>query len=413
MLLKYLILLSALQPILRCSTSNRNNVCTTFRDYYNPDGNKNCYYDPDTTLEIPAIIQKYAKDLEIHKVTTDDGYILTLFRIPRTNPKGVILLHHSIATHSQIYLWQGNESLAITLWRNGFDVWLANQRGTSYSDKHVTLSIHDFRYWDFYMQEMGLYDVSAEIKLIREKTNGAKVIFIGHSLGSAIGLVYSSLKVEEAKNYLKSMILLAPPCYFEHVTNVVVLFKHFGPVLEAFTNTLRMGSPFIFLPFLLPISRIMLRIFPAVLFVTAVFIWAFCGYTPTETDPTFFNYNAAIYANNFSWKTLIHFVQLLTSNHRFQMYDYGKERNLQIYGEEIPPLYPIGNISVPTLIVSSDNDSLVTEQDTEFLYNKLSPEAKVHGHWKISGLNHLDYHLGLHRRELFVNNLLTFLNNLL
>jgi hypothetical protein len=44
------------------------------------------------------------------------------------------------------------------------------------------------------------------------------------------------------------------------------------------------------------------------------------------------------------------------------MYDYGKERNLQIYGEEIPPLYPIGNISVPTLIVSSDNDSLVTEQ---------------------------------------------------
>jgi pimeloyl-ACP methyl ester carboxylesterase len=82
------------------------------------------------------------------------------------------------------------------------------------------------------MQEMGLYDVSAEIKLIREKSNGAKVIFIGHSLGSAIGLVYSSLKVEEAKNYLKSMILLAPPCYFEHVTNVVVLFKHFGPILE-------------------------------------------------------------------------------------------------------------------------------------------------------------------------------------
>jgi alpha-beta hydrolase superfamily lysophospholipase len=79
---------------------------------------------------------------------------------------------------------------------------------------------------------MGLYDVSAEIKLIREKTNGRKVIFFGHSLGSAIGLVYSSLKVKEAKNYLKSMILLAPPCYFEHVTSVIILFKHFVPVLE-------------------------------------------------------------------------------------------------------------------------------------------------------------------------------------
>ncbi|XP_068906493.1 lipase 1-like isoform X3 [Tenebrio molitor] len=394
MLLKYLILLSALQPILRCSTSNRNNVCTTFRDYYNPDGNKNCYYDPDTTLEIPAIIQKYANALEIHKVITNDGYILTLFRIPRTNPKGVILLHHSIATHSQIYLWQGNQSLAITLWRNGFDVWLANQRGTSYSDKHVTLSIHDFRYWNFYIQEMGLYDVSAEIKLIREKTNGRKVIFFGHSLGSAIGLVYSSLKVEEAKNYLKSMILLAPPCYFEHVTSVIILFKHFVPVLEAFTNTLRMGSPLIILPFLLPISRVILRLFPAVLFVT------------------FFNYDAAIYGNNFSWKTIIHFLQLATLNHRFQMYDYGKERNMKIYGEEIPPLYPIGKISVPTLIVSSDNDSLITQQDSESLFKELSSEAKVHGHWKLSRLNHLDYHIGLHRKEIFMNDLLTFLNNL-
>jgi hypothetical protein len=44
------------------------------------------------------------------------------------------------------------------------------------------------------------------------------------------------------------------------------------------------------------------------------------------------------------------------------MYDYGKERNMKIYGEEIPPLYPIGKISVPTLIVSSDNDSLITQQ---------------------------------------------------
>ncbi|CAH1371471.1 unnamed protein product, partial [Tenebrio molitor] len=49
-------------------------------------------------------------------------------------------------------------------------------------------------------------------------------------------------------------------------------------------------------------------------------------------------------------------------SHRFQKYDYGKKRNLKIYGEEIPPLYPIGKISVPTLIVSSDKDDLITQQ---------------------------------------------------
>jgi hypothetical protein len=100
--------------------------------------------------------------------------------------------------------------------------------------------------------------------------------------------------------------------------------------------------------------------------------------TPAETDPvtiqifkkiiitpniqTFFNYDAAIYGNNFSSKTAIHLLQLSNFSHRFQKYGYGKERYLKIYGAEIPPLYPIGKISVPTLIVSSDKDNLITQQ---------------------------------------------------
>lgn len=61
----------------------------------------------------PELIKKYAGQVEIHDVTTEDGYILTLYRIPRQNPKGVILIHHSIATYSHIYMWQGNNSLGM------------------------------------------------------------------------------------------------------------------------------------------------------------------------------------------------------------------------------------------------------------------------------------------------------------
>ena len=31
----------------------------------------------------------------------------------------------------------------------GHDVWLANGRGTRYSNKHVTFSIEENEYWDF------------------------------------------------------------------------------------------------------------------------------------------------------------------------------------------------------------------------------------------------------------------------
>lgn len=48
---------------------------------------------------------------------------------------------------------------------------------------------------------------------------------------------------------------------------------------------LHLGSPLIILPLLIPISRIVLRLFPTILFIVNVMIWAFCGYTPNQTDP--------------------------------------------------------------------------------------------------------------------------------
>ncbi|KAJ3631836.1 hypothetical protein MTP99_012942 [Tenebrio molitor] len=146
-------------------------------------------------------------------------------------------------------------------------------------------------------------------------------------------------------------------------------------------------------------------------FVAAVLVGVLCGFSFSELDPTFFNYEATNYLNNFSWKTIHHFYQMVVRN-TFQMFDYGEEKNFEIYGSKSPLLYPIGEIKVPTLIVSSERDNLVTIKDVERVFEELSPEAKVHGHWKLPFLNHLDYLTGLRRKELFVDTLLAFLNNL-
>ena len=64
----------------------------------------------------------------------------------------------------------------------GYDVWMTNNRGTQYSQKHTSLdaSIDAEQYWDFSWAQMGLYDVPTNVSLVKEVT-GQKPFWVGHS----------------------------------------------------------------------------------------------------------------------------------------------------------------------------------------------------------------------------------------
>ena len=71
--------------------------------------------------------------------------------------------------------------------RAGYDVWLGNSRGNTFSRKHVSLDADKDakQYWDFDWQEMGLGDLPAFIDYILDDTEQEKLAYIGHSQGTS------------------------------------------------------------------------------------------------------------------------------------------------------------------------------------------------------------------------------------
>lgn len=106
---------------------------------------------------------------------TEDGYLLTLHRIPCgrsgcVNGRGVgqpVFLQHGLLSSSADWLLSGpDRALAFILADIGYDVWLGNSRGNTYSRRHVKLSNEDPKFWDFSWHEMALFDISAEIDYV-------------------------------------------------------------------------------------------------------------------------------------------------------------------------------------------------------------------------------------------------------
>ncbi|KAG9147357.1 hypothetical protein Leryth_021429 [Lithospermum erythrorhizon] len=86
------------------------------------------------------------------QVTTKDGYILSMQRIPQGRASNVktqnnglpVLLQHGLSSDAGTWLSPPtNEALGFVLADAGYDVWLSNSRATNYSTAHTSLSPSD------------------------------------------------------------------------------------------------------------------------------------------------------------------------------------------------------------------------------------------------------------------------------
>jgi predicted alpha/beta hydrolase len=98
----------------------------------------------------------------------------------------------------------------------GFDVWMSNTRGNTYSRGHVLLNQWGQRYWRFSMDELALIDLPAQIDYVLKTTHAKKLAFVGHSQGCT--LIYMLLaEKQEYNDKISVAVHVGPVGFIEYI----------------------------------------------------------------------------------------------------------------------------------------------------------------------------------------------------
>ncbi|KAL6475168.1 hypothetical protein MHYP_G00162080 [Metynnis hypsauchen] len=292
------------------------------------------------------------------------------------DPKPVVFLQHGLLAAGSN--WVSNlpsNSLGFLLADAGFDVWLGNSRGNTWSRKHVSLSPKQNQYWKFSRDEMAKKDLPAVINFITKTTKQDKIFYVGHSQGTTIAFMAFSTMPQLASK-IKMFFALAP------VATV------------AFTSS--------------PITK--LSILPERL------IWSLFG------QKSFFPQNKLLkfFATKFCSKKL---VNVLCRNIMFRLFNFDKKnlnmtripmyithspagtsvQNMVHWTQLTPPQYNVKDMKVPTVLWSGGQDILANPRDIAMLLTQI-PNL-VHHH-RIEHWGHLDFIWGLDAPNMMYNELI-------
>ncbi|KAF2901737.1 hypothetical protein ILUMI_04465 [Ignelater luminosus] len=407
--------------LIKTKSKTKNNVCKTFEDYYTDrDRNENCHYNPDGELTVPEIIKRWGYPVETHYVTTEDGYILTLFRIPYgkkstlKQPGKPVLLQHGYKATSKCFISTGEKSLGFLLADHGYDVWLGNFRGSIYSRNHTQLSDTEKKFWDFSFHEIGLYDIAAKIDYVN-KYRKQKIIYLGFSMGTTTATVYSSTYPDIAENKVKIFIYFAPFIFTNEIGSYTYKGLQIWPYIEPILRTLGKGQlfPRPFDDLNIQLWKFLCYPYPVQMKICQILdMWSF-GFDYEQIDPETYPVTLLQLLETTSVKTVTHISQLLKSE-EFQQFDYGEEGNLKKYRSEKPPQYDLSKLRVPIYLIRSDNDNLSTKSGIERFNASIPERVKPYDIYVVNykKFNHIDFVFSKDVVPLLYNHLIQFMNNL-
>ncbi|ETM45057.1 hypothetical protein L914_09785 [Phytophthora nicotianae] len=387
--------------------------------------------DPDVGKTVVEIIETRGYEVETHKVTTSDGYILTMYRLPKTYDesqsgsdaaanKPAVQMQHGLLDSSFTFVSNfRNQSLAYVLTDAGYDVSLGNNRGTTWSSEHTTLTTDDDVYWAFSWEDMGLYDLPAMVNYVLNTTGRSTLSYIGHSEGTTQAFVGFSENQEVAKS-VDYFGALAPVAWTGHAT------------AELFVALAQLKVDVLFLDLgftsFLPQTELLKTLLSDVVCTN---LEEFCESAMDLIAGPSDNLNATripVYLSQTpagtSTQNMAHYAQGIRDN-TFAKYDYGCSclealgiglcsslicKNKAKYGSFAPPAFPIGNMVYPrTGFYIGATDTFATSTDIEQLRSGL-PNGTIVYEQTIDAFSHLDFTWAVNANELVYQNLLVQLS---
>lgn len=323
----------------------------------------------EAKLNFTQLSTKYATTAESHTVITVDGYVLTLFHIPGDKTRPVLLMHGIIGT-ADFFLDRGNTSLIACLYREGYDIWALNVRGTRYSRKHLHLDPNkDKKFWDFSIDELGNYDLPANIDYILNATRQEKLSLIGFSQGTTITFILGTSQPQYNKK-IKIFIALAPVASLNNIGPVIsFIAKNYLEINELF-KILNIEEFFGYNTLLKALYSVFCSQSFGYDICFRLVLSSLAGNDDDQIEPEFFKSLLERFPDGTSKKNLLHYAQIF-NRRRFSQFDYGC-RNKAIYNSSHPPDYNLKKFIIDTVLISAKNDEISTLKDLYLLTKKLS-----------------------------------------
>ncbi|CAH1984657.1 unnamed protein product [Acanthoscelides obtectus] len=408
MLLKTVLLFSFLIAFTAANHERKYGKCSFLEKIVK--GETGCRYNPDEFLDVPQIIARHGYRSETHVVVTEDGYLLRIHRIPsKKNGAQPVFLQHGLLGSSADWIVNGNNSLAFLLADYGYDVWLGNARGNTYSKGHVSLPVDSPQYWNFSFHEMGTHDLPAVLYYVTNTTDQpGQVIYIGHSMGTTMFFIFSSLLPQAAKN-VKLMIALAPVAYMTHIKSPIRYFAPFSYDIEWIAEHFGFNQ---FLPSnkVLKFLEYDCELFKIDSAICENLIFTLCGFDKQEFNEEILDVVLSHEPAGTSTKTVVHYAQEIRNEGNFQQFDYGAKGNMIQYGTKTPPFYNISNIKRPIYMMYGPNDWLANIIDIRRLAANITTLVDVYK-VQLDSFNHVDFIFGKDAEKLVYKPILKVMKN--
>ena len=351
--------------------------------------------DADALRTFAEVCEAHGYQFQSYNVTTEDGYILTLYRIPAAKGKPivpgkpVVFLQHGLIDLADTWIMD-IPAPAFLISDAGFDVWLGNSRGSYHSLGHVKYNYKtDPQYWQFTWQHMADFDIPAVIPYVLKATNQKKLAYVGHSQGTLQMFAHLSDNPSFIDN-ISIFIALAPIGTVRYLDITMFNVLKEVPLLKALEN----AGVYQFLPNKqenLLFYSICYTFGPACDSIVGFFADMEVSADNTARLPTILAHEpgGTSTLNMEHWQQMTDYL-----TYKVQRFDYGTTGNLANYGTKTPPAYDFSKVPGPVALFIGNDDRLSDPTDDAWLVKTL-PKQSVVNITELPTFGHLTFVWGI------------------